>query len=128
MVSTVSSTTTLALAHHVLDTLDVTLRQPVLRANETISNDLQYVQISAQKFTSRLKQAYSSNEPFTDALIHELRGPLSVMVGYLELIQEGMAFGDTLDQRSLNLINNLHTDSLELCDALDRQYTAEHQR
>lgn len=122
MVSSLSSATTLALSHHILDTLDVALRQPTLRANETVSNDLLYVQISAQKFTNRLKQAYSTREPFNEMLLHELRGPLSVMVGYLELIQESMELDRLPDQRTFNLINNLHHDALALCDALDRQY------
>ncbi len=79
--------------------------------------------MSADKFLKRLEQASAQREPFTEQLIHELRGPLSVMVGYLELVQETITEDEVPDDpRTKTMIEELHRDSMALCTALEQHY------
>ncbi len=125
MVASVSPTDTRVLAHRISRNMALLVKQPILRTSEEIFTDLGYVQISEAKFSRRLEQFYAAQERFDDHVIHELRSPLSIMVGYLELIQEslGAEVGlDRLDSMTVNLLDDLYQDSLAMCSMLEKQY------
>jgi signal transduction histidine kinase len=125
VVATSSPTSTRALAQQITANVTLLSKQPILHTSETIAKDLGYIQLSADKFTRRLEQVYAAQEKFDDRVIHELRSPLSVMVGYLELIQEslGAEVGlNTVDSMTINLIDDVYQDSLRLCSELEKHY------
>jgi signal transduction histidine kinase len=125
MVATVSPKSTRALADRISQNVTLLMKQPILLTSQAISTDLGYVQMSADKFIQRLERVYAAQEPFDDRVIHELRSPLSVMVGYLELIQEslGAEVGFTaMDLLTINLLDDLYQDGLAICSALEQQY------
>lgn len=125
MIATLSSSNTRALAHQISENVALLSKQPILHTSEMIAKDLGYIQLSADKFNRRLEQVYAAQETFDDRVIHELRSPLSVMVGYLELIQESL--GDevglnAVDAMTINLLDDLYQDSLRLCSVLEQHY------
>jgi signal transduction histidine kinase len=125
VVATLPPTNTKALADRISQNIALLMKQPILHTSQVIMDDLSYVKLSAEKFTKRLEQVYAASETFDDRVIHELRSPLSVMVGYLELIQEsiGAEIGLTsLDALTINLLDDLYQDSLSICTALEQQY------
>jgi signal transduction histidine kinase len=78
--------------------------------SESLIDDLQQVYQSSLRFHDRLEQALLTDEEKSNQLLHDLRGPLNVVIGYSEIMLDGMDGPVNDSQR--RLLENIHKDAM----------------
>jgi two-component system, NtrC family, sensor kinase len=89
-------------------------------ASGELYDDLAQMHESSMVFYERLEHALVSQEVKTNQLLHELRCPLNVVIGYAEIILDGLA--GPIDETQRELLEKIHTHAMTVSARILEMY------
>ncbi len=90
------------------------------RLGEELQRDLHQIEKNAGLLDERINQALAENPPVTNKLLHDLRSPLNLIVGFTEMLLDDET--STFSREQHLHLRRIHDGALRVADFIGERF------